>query len=211
MVKDEIEKFVDTWNMHKIRVHTKKRPWVVPGRPWYLYNDPKGRNYGRNVNLDALKELRQEVDKGPETYGFLPPDMLELCQYHMASAGMDLDTLKAGSYALDGARLHRRHYLELRDNLRAHKMAGSLPQLAEFKKPRKDSGLPYAIRRGFGGEDLPSESSGSDVDVSSADNSIRSFHFEGEESWEVGEEEVFDETTEDDSDGDTQSDNGLHE
>ena len=210
MIKKEIETFVDTWNMHKIRVHKKRRPWVIGGRPWYLYNDPDGLNYGRKVNLEALKGLQREVDKGPKTYGFLPPSTLELCREFVASTGFDLDSLEAGSYHPDGVRLHKEHYLKLRDNLRAHGESGRMPQLSEFKKPTKDSGLPYAIRKGFGGEDLSSESSSSEHDVSSADEGIRSFDLEGQEPWDGDlEKETFDETTEDDSDGDTQSDERL--
>lgn len=80
IIKNEVEEFIETWNMHRISRPNKKRPWVVPGRPFMLYHHPgttkysNGLDYGRKVNLSNLQALRAEADKGPRT--FRPIDVL---------------------------------------------------------------------------------------------------------------------------------------
>ena len=71
IIKHEVEEFIETWNQHRISKQNKRRPWVVPRRPWLLYHHPEaaphsnGLDYGRKVNLSNLIALRAEADKGP--------------------------------------------------------------------------------------------------------------------------------------------------
>lgn len=80
LIRNEIYKFVDLWNSHKIRFQ-KNRPALPTGKPIVLYNTPdKGiRDYAFNPNRDVLQELQKEV----ECWGMLNLQALSYCSLEL--------------------------------------------------------------------------------------------------------------------------------
>ena len=128
----EIGKFVRVWNAHTIRAQ-RNRPHVVPGVPSDNYFGPDTAtrvNCAVPVDNEHLARMEEAVavDR-PNITGYLPEEMLELCQAMMA-------TLNGNAMPdVEPDRPFLGQYRHLRDALQRHEDQRSALHLQLAEKP----------------------------------------------------------------------------
>lgn len=62
LVRQDMSSYVRTWNSHQIRKQ-KKRPAVIPGKPWMLFNHPPGdlQSHGLPFQEDLRRTIGAQV------------------------------------------------------------------------------------------------------------------------------------------------------
>lgn len=63
-LRNEIHAFAKQWNVHTIRPQPR-RPTVVTGQPWMLYNHPPfgAQNHGFKVHEDVLQTMLDDFEE----------------------------------------------------------------------------------------------------------------------------------------------------
>ena len=85
-IRYRVEEFTNEWNWHYIS-RNQRRPHVVPGKPWNLYNLTKEpvQNQGFIPNQDLVKTLKQATNGWGKVHRFFyqkSPSHSTLIQYN---------------------------------------------------------------------------------------------------------------------------------
>jgi hypothetical protein len=135
ILRQELFDFVETWNLHRIRLQ-KNRPHVVHGQPWmnYHYPDPgKACNWGIPIDRCVLDEMQRPL-ADIDISTCLEPETKDWCRQVLVEMGYDNAILGARQEP-DKLRPFKRFYIGLRDRIIQHIESGRQPVLVYRKAP----------------------------------------------------------------------------
>lgn len=135
----ELQQFVRVWNNHKIRAQ-KNRPNVISGKPFMLYNHPKGPAEDWGVEFDEdLHKLMYDYTEGFDIEAYLTPDVEAWCNAYLLDKGFDILTAHLQTEA-KREKPFLAEYMDLQAAIRSHILSGADPQFSLLKTPTQVRG-----------------------------------------------------------------------
>ncbi|KAF1730615.1 hypothetical protein CRV24_008684 [Beauveria bassiana] len=135
VLRQELFDFVETWNLHHIRLQ-KNRPHVVHGQPWmnYHYPDPsKACNWGIPIDRSILAEMERPV-AALDISTCLEPETKAWCRRILTEMGYD-EVVGGRHRDPDKLRPLKRFYMGLRGRIVGHLESQLSPILAYRRAP----------------------------------------------------------------------------